>query len=88
MANYSTDSLAQLGLQLQHAIDVDGNPLLSVWEEIEKELKDRCKNDRVVAGELFAFHANAFKKAASPEHFNQLYAMMIALQAFSWPRSR
>jgi len=36
---------------------------------------------------LFAFHAEAFRKSASPEHFNQLYAMMITLQAFSWPGS-
>ena len=79
---YSNDSLAQLGSNLQNAIDVDGNPLLSVYEEIETELKKRCNNNVVTANHLFDFHANAFKVEPSTEKFNQLYALMITLQSF------
>ena len=50
MSNYSQDTLAQLGSQLRQAIDVDGLPLRTVHEQIGQELKNRCKNDRVVAG--------------------------------------
>ena len=82
---YSNDSLAQLGKNLQQAVDSDGNPFLSVYEEIETELKNRCNNNVVTANHLFDFHANAFKVEPSAEKFNQLYAMAITLQSFRFP---
>jgi len=79
-ADYSKDSLAQLGAQLQHAIDVDGIPLKWVHDGIKKELVSRC-GTKPIAEHLFQFHADAFRKNPSDEKFNELYSFMITLQA-------